>query len=116
MDDEPLSLGWVIALRLFIGGLFAMPGLLLIGTTLGVIDVIPWVPKDASWVQRLVLILVGLPFVSMGAMIASGLKDFSEEDTSVGQGVKHVLLLSFLIPLAFFCCGVDLALENGNSQ
>ena len=96
MEDEPLPLGWVIAVRLFFGGLFAMPGLLLIGTTLGVIDVIPWVPEDPSWVQRWVLILAGLPFVSMGAMIASGLKDFSEEDTSVGQGVKHVLLLDLL--------------------
>lgn len=32
MDDKPLPFGWVIALRVFFGGLLAVPGLLLIGS------------------------------------------------------------------------------------
>lgn len=96
MDDKPLPLGWVIALRLFVGGFFYVPGLLLIGSSLGITDAIPWATRMPVWGA----ILVGLPFVSMGAVIASGLKSFGDEDTSVPAGVKLVLLLSFLAPMA----------------
>lgn len=96
MDDKPLPLGWVIALRLFFGGLFAAPGLLLIASSLGITDAISWAIRVPVWGA----LLVGLPFVAMGAMIASGLKSFGDEDTSVSPEIKLALLLSFLVPLA----------------
>ncbi|MEW6406384.1 MAG: hypothetical protein AB1649_31760 [Chloroflexota bacterium] len=96
MDDKPLPLGWVIALRLFFGGVPAVPGLLLIASSLGITDAIPWATRIPVWGA----ILVGLPFVAMGAMIALGFQNFGDEDTSVPAGVKLVLLLSFLVPMA----------------
>ena len=95
-NEKPLPIGLVIALRFFFGGLFAVPGLLLIGSSLGLMDIIPWASKIPIWGA----LLTGLPFVSMGAMIAAGLKSFGEEDTSVSPEIKLVLLLSFLAPLA----------------
>lgn len=96
MDDKPLPLGWVIALRLFFGGLPAVPGLLLIASALGITDAIPWATRMPIWGA----LLVGLPFIAMGAMIALGFQNFGGEDTSVPAGVKLVLLLSFLVPMA----------------
>ena len=96
MDDKPLPLGWTIAIRLFVGGLPAVPALLMIASSLGITDAIPWATRMPIWGA----LLVGLPFIAMGAMIASGLKSFGDEDTSVPAGVKLVLFLSFLVPLA----------------
>jgi hypothetical protein len=68
MDDKPLHVGCATALRLFFGGLIAMPGLLLIGTSLGVFDIFPGV-SDGPFLVHLTLILIGLPFTSFGVMI-----------------------------------------------
>ena len=103
MDDKPLPVGCATALRLFFGGLIAMPGWLLIGSGLGVVNIIPWA-SDGPFMLRLALILSGLPFASFGVMIALQpfLGEFGEEKTPIAEGIKHALLLSFLIPIAFF--------------
>ena len=97
VDEEPLPIGLAIALRSLVGGFFIVPALLLIGSSLGVMDVIPWASRIPVWLS----LLIGLPFIAMGAMIASGLRSFGEEDKSVSPGIKLVLLLTFLLPLAF---------------
>jgi hypothetical protein len=102
MDDKPLPVGLATVLRLFFGGLIAIPGWLLIGSGLGVVHIFPWA-ANGPFLGRLALILSGLPFASFGAMIVLHpfIGEFGEEKTPIAEGIKHVLLLSFLIPIAF---------------
>jgi hypothetical protein len=103
MDDKPLFVGCTTVLRLLFGGLITLAGLLLIGTAFGVFEIFPGV-SDGPFLGRLALVLSGLPFASFGIMIVLNpyIGEFGEKRTPIAEGIKHVLLLSFLIPIAFF--------------
>lgn len=103
MDDKPLPVGCATALRLFFGGLIAIPGWLLIGSGLAVVNIFPWA-SDGPFLGRLALILSGLPFASFGAMIVLHpfVGEFGDKRTPIAEGIKHAILLNFMIPIAFF--------------
>lgn len=102
-DEKPLPAGIAALLRFIFGGLIAIPGLLLIGSGLGVVNIFPGA-LDGPLLGRIALMLSGLPFVSFGVMIALQpfLGEFGEKKTPIAEGIKHVILLSFLIPIAVF--------------
>jgi hypothetical protein len=82
---------------LLVGGLFAVPGLLLILTGFNVIDIYPELTHGPRWV----ISVTGLPFFAWGVWIASGAFDRDDEKNSaVAQVAKHVLILANLIPMA----------------
>lgn len=103
IDDKPLSVGCATVLRLFFGGLIAVPGLLLIGSGLGVVNIFPWA-SNGPLLGRIALMLSGLPFASFGVLIALQpyLGEFGEKKTPSAEGIKQVLLLSIMIPIAVF--------------
>lgn len=97
MDDKPLPVGWAIGLPLFFGGLFAVPGLLLILTGFNIIDIYPELTNGPRWV----ISILGLPFFSWGVWIASRAFEGKDGDNSITtQIAKHFLILANLIPMA----------------
>ena len=98
MDSDPLPKGCAVALPLLVGGLVAVPGLLLILTGLNIIvDIYPELTGGPRWV----ISLIGLPFFSFGLWIAShAFQGQAGDDSDFARYVNHIFILGFLIPMA----------------
>lgn len=97
IDDKPLPVFWAIGLPLFVGGLIAVPGLILILTGFNIIDIYPELKNGPRWV----ISIFGLPFFSWGIWIASRAFEGEEGENSItSRFARHFLILANLIPMA----------------